>query len=131
MLVLPQVDIWVLALDRRQVQSDVVKAFTEAVRRHALLLAPWVRSDLLARSRDGRTFARLQAALQGYPDLRIDTAIQIRAGALILEARGAGNLIPTMTQALAWALAERLDARIWTRDRRWLALEALGCPMRG
>jgi predicted nucleic acid-binding protein len=129
MMRLAHTDVCIAVFDRRQVQSDVVKEFTQAVHERAVHIAPWVRTELLARTRDGRNFARLHAALEGFPDLRVGVAMQVRAGALIHQARREGQLVPTVTQALAWALAETMDAMVWTRDRRWLALSSLGCPV--
>lgn len=128
-LLLPHTDVWIAALDRQAVQPAVVIRFEEAVRARAILLAPWVRTELLGRTRDGRHFARLLAVLEGFGEVRVDAAMQIAAARHISHARARGGTVPTLMQALAWAAAERCQARIWTGDRRWLALAAEGLPV--
>ncbi len=128
-LLLPHSDVWIAAFDRRSVQPAVVIRFGEAVRARAIVLTPWVRTELLGRARDGRHFARLQAVLDGFAQVRIDAALQSSAAQYINAARIRGGSVPTLTQAWSWAAAERCQARIWTLDRRWLALAADGLPV--
>lgn len=128
-LLLPHSDVWIAAFDRRSVQPAVVIRFGEAVRARAIVLMPWVRTELLGRSRDGRHFARLQAVLDGFGHVRFDAALQIAAARHISAARIRGGTVPTVIQAWSWAAAERLQARVWTLDRRWLALSADGLPV--
>jgi len=119
--IIPHTDIWIAAFDRRSVQSTVVVRFADYVRQRSILLTPWVRTELLARTRDGRHFARLQAVLDGFAETRIDRAIQIQAARHISLNRDHGATPPTLVQALTWAVMERCQARLWTRDRHWLA----------
>lgn len=128
-LVMPHTDMWLLAFDRQGVQPNVVLAFESLIRARAMVLAPWVRPELLSRTRDGRQFARLHAALNGFANVQVSVRLQTRAAELIAQARAAGPVIPNVTQALAWSTAERLHATLWTRDRRWLALQTIGCPV--
>jgi hypothetical protein len=67
--------------------------------------------------------------LDGFPDLKVDAAIQRDAARHMVAARMSGPLVPTILQAQGWALAERLGARLWSRDHRWLRLAAMGCPV--
>jgi hypothetical protein len=126
-LVLPDLDIWLKAFSRRQPDPLIVHEFGRRVSDRRVLLLGWVRVSLLARVRDERQAARLRWLLDGFPDPRISVDDQVRAAAILRMLAASGSAL-SMWSALAWAVAERLQARIWSADQRWQALAAHGCP---
>jgi hypothetical protein len=126
--VLPDVDIWQRALSRTDPDPLVVHRFGGYVRNRQLFLLGWVRQTLLARVRDERQFTRLAWVLSSWPDLPTlprdheQAAIRMRA----LRERG---VLLTPWQALLWAIAERLDGQVWSRERSWQNLAVHGCPI--
>lgn len=127
---LPDVDIWQRAFSRQDPDPLVVHQFAQHVRNRQVFLVGWVRQALLARVRDGRQFTRLAWVLSSWPDLPVLPRDHERAAALTRELRERGCTVSPWP-ALLWALSERLNGVIWTRDRRWQVLAGLGCPVRG
>ena len=127
-LVLPDVDIWIKAFSRQGPDPLVVHAFARHVQDRRIYLIGLVRQALLARSRDARQFARLDEVLSGFPDLPVQARDHRRAAVLIQRLR-AQQLALSPWQALLWAVAERLPARIWSQERHWQVLAERGCPL--
>lgn len=126
--ILPDVDIWQRALSRTDPEPLVVHAFTGHVRDRQLFLLGWVRQTLLARVRDDRQFTRLAWVLSAWPDLPTLPRDHEQAAIRIRRLREQAIII-TPWQALLWAIADRLDGAIWSRERSWQALAVHGCPL--
>lgn len=127
---LPDVDIWQRAFSRLDPDPLVVHQFSQHVRNRQVFLVGWVRQALLARVKDSRQFTRLAWVLSAWPDLPVLPRDHERAAAIMRELRERGASVAPWP-ALLWALAERLNGAVWTRDRRWQALAGQGCPVRG
>lgn len=127
-LLLPDVDIWLKAFSRQGPDPLVVHAFRRHVQERSILLVGLVRQALLARSRDARQLARLDEVLSGFPDLPVQARDHRRAAVLIQRLR-AQQVALSPWQALLWAVAERLPARIWSQERHWQILAERGCPL--
>jgi hypothetical protein len=126
--VLPDLDIWLKALSRRDPDLLVVHGFKRAVEARRVFLLGLVRQALLARVRDERQFARLAHALSAFPDLPVLARDHVRAAAIIRGLRGRVAAV-TPWQALLWAVAERLPALVWSEARSWSPLAAQACPV--
>jgi hypothetical protein len=127
-LLLPDVDIWLRAYSRQDPDPLVVHSFSQHVQARGVILVGLVRQALLARTRDGRQFVRLESALTGFPDLPVQPRDHLRAAALVQRLR-ASQLAVSPWQALLWAIGERIGASIWSQERHWQALRAQGCPL--
>lgn len=127
-LVIPELDVVLRAFARHDPDPRSVRRMAELIQDRRLILVGWVRQGALARTADDRQFQRLLRALSGFPDLPIRSGDHVAAAALVrrLRARGA-SIRPA--QSLLWTMAERIGARIWTRDPRWLALEREHPPL--
>ena len=126
--VLPDVDIWFKAFSRQDPDPLVVHGFAQRVRTRQVFLLGLVRQALLARTRDPRQGVRLNHVLAAFPDLPMLARDHTRAAGIIQRLRPTG-LVVSPWQAVMWAIAERLQGRIWTQDRHWQALAPHGCPL--
>jgi len=106
----------------------VVHAFSRRVRDRQIFLLGWIRQGLLARVRDERQFARLSWVLSAYPDLRMTSDDHVRA-ALIARSLRSKEISIAPWPALLWAVAERLQGRIWSHGQQWRAWTNQGCPL--
>jgi len=127
-LVLPDVDVSVLAFSRTRPDPLVVHRFAEMIERRQLVFTPLVRHELLARTRDSRQFSRLEAILAAFPDCPAGHDDHRAAAVLVQRLRRDGVTL-TLPDALLWAVAERIAGVIWSRRPRWIDLAAHGCPL--
>lgn len=126
--VLPDADIWWKAFSRQDPDPAVVHAFGLAVRARRVFLIGWVRQALLARVREERQFARLTWVLSAFPDLPLLPRDHERAASITRRMRELQVPVSAWS-TLVWAVAERLDGVVWSRERHWQALQAQGCPV--
>ena len=126
--VLPDADIWWKAFSRQDPDPAVVHAFAVAVRARRVFLIGWVRQALLARVREERQFARLTWVLSAFPDLPLLPRDHERAASITRRMRELQVPVSAWS-TLVWAVAERLDGVVWSRERHWQALQAHGCPV--
>jgi hypothetical protein len=126
--VLPDVDMWIKAFSKQMPEPLVVHAFKQAVEQRRIFLFGLVRQAVLARTINERQFARLSRALAGFPDVPILSRDHVRAAERIQQAR-ANRMMLSPWQALAWTVAERTGACIWSTARHWSPLTAAGCPV--
>ncbi len=127
-LILPDVDIWLKAFSRQDPDPLVVHGFAQRVRGRQVYLLGLVRQALLARTRDPRQGVRLNHVLSAFPDLPMLGRDHTRAAAIIQRLRATGQ-VASPWQALMWAIAERLQGRIWSQERHWQVLAPHGCPL--
>ena len=126
--VCPEADVLMWAFSRRDPDLLTVNQMTELIRGRRLVIAPWVRQQILATTRDGRQLTRLALALAPFPMPRVAADDHVEAARREQRLRDQG--IPlTASQALSWAVAERCGSLIWSNDKLWSALAAQGCPM--
>ena len=126
--VLPDADIWWKAFSRQDPDPAVVHAFGLAVRARRVFLIGWVRQALLARVREERQFARLTWVLSAFPDLPLLPRDHERAASITRRMREL-HVPVSAWSTLVWAVAERLDGVVWSRERHWQALQTHGCPV--
>lgn len=117
------------AFERQNPDPSAVKAIEQLIDERCLFMVGWVRQGLLTRTADDRQFHRLSRALAPFPDINIQSGDHMQAAALTRDLRHRGIPIQP-AQALMWCMAERVGARILTRDKRWWALERYGAPLR-
>lgn len=126
--VLPEVDILLRAFTRRDPDLLLIHHVTRHVRARTLAIGHWTRQALLARTRDGRQFARLAHALAAFPAPRLLPTDHVDAARRMQRLREQG--VPVSgRQALAWTVAERLGAQVWSNEKPWHALAGQGCPL--
>ena len=125
--VLPEADILARVFTRRDPDLLLIHQVTSQVRARTLLIGQWVRQALLARTRDGRQFDRLAHALSAFPAPRLLPGDYIEAAHRQQRLREQGVPI-AHHHALAWTVAERLHAQVWSNDKPWHALAGQGCP---
>ena len=127
-LILPDLDIWLRAFDRRQPDLRVVSALSRRIEQRQIVLLSWVRQGILARLADERQAQRLRWALAGFPDIRASEADQVAAAERIRGLRRTG--VPCGAwPARLWTVAARVGGIIWSQDRRWQPLMVHGCPV--
>lgn len=126
--VVPDADIWWKAYSRQNPDPAVVHVFGQAVRDRRIFLIGWVRQALLARVRDERQFARLAWVLSAFPDLPLLPRDHERAASITRRMREL-QVPASAWSALVWAVAERLDGVVWSRESGWQALAVHGCPL--
>jgi hypothetical protein len=126
--VLPDVDIWWKAFSRQDPDPGVVHAYAQAVRDRRVFLIGWVRQALLARVRDERQFMRLAWVLSAFPDLPLLPRDHERAASITRRMREIQVPVSAWS-TLVWAVAERLDGVVWSRERHWQSLALHGCPV--
>ncbi len=127
-LVIPDLDIYQTVFDRREINGTVVSQFQDVVKQRRLLMVGWIRPQFLARTTDDRNRSLLQRGLSGFVDMHITTDDHIAAATLSHKLRPMGG--PTGPFALLlWAVAERFQASIWSRDRDWHRYRSFGCPV--
>ena len=125
--ILPEADILTRAFTRRDPDLLLIHQVTSLTRERRLLIAHPVRQMLLARTRDGRQFARLAHALSAFPAPRLLPIDYLEAAHRQQRLREQGvPIAPAL--ALAWTLAERLQAQVWSNDKAWTALAGQGVP---
>lgn len=125
---LPDVDVWLGAFSRTRPDPLIVHGFGHLVRQRRIVLVGWVRQTLLASAADERQAGRLGWVLSAWPDLPLLPADH-EAAARRLRTQVGHPLRPSPWQALLWALCDRLNACIWSRDRSWSRLREQGCPV--
>jgi len=126
--VLPEADILARAFTRRDPDLLLIHQVTSQARARTLAIGHWVRQALLARTRDGHQFARLAQALSAFPAPRLVPEDYVEAALCSQRLREQGVAVTT-SQALAWTVAIRLDAQVWSHDKAWAALVSYGCPL--
>jgi hypothetical protein len=127
-LLLPDLDIWIRAYSRTGADPLVAAAFADAVRARRVALFGPLRQTLLMRARDARQSDRLRWTLGGFPTPVVGAADHEAAAERALALAGHGVVVSAW-QALAWTVADRLRALVWSTDQRWLALLRHGCPV--
>lgn len=125
--ILPALDVWLRAFTRQGPDPQIVQAFAERTRARCVLLLGGVRQDLLMAARDDRQRHRLAWILSAFPHVPPTVDDHRRAAELHHRHRPLARL--DATHALTWAIAERLQAGIWSPHRSWQALMPLGCPV--
>ena len=113
------------AFTRHDPDLLTVNQMTALVRERRLAIAPWVRQQILAATRDIRQLNRLAHALAGFPVPRVETDDHVEAARREQRLREQG-LPLTPAQALSWTVAERRGALIWSNDKPWAAI---GCAL--
>jgi hypothetical protein len=126
-LILPDADVWMRAFSRRAPDPLVVHRFGILVRARRVVLMGSVRQVVLAQAGDERQFGRLAWILSGWPDLPLKVADHER-GAAVMRQLGPMGVTIGPSQAVMWAVAERLGALVWSNARSWQALVPHGCP---
>jgi len=126
--ILPDADIWLRAFSRSDPDPLVVHSFARHVRDRRIFLIGWVRQALLARVRDERQFTRLAWVLSAFPDLPLLPQDHERAAQTTRRMREIQVAASPWT-ALVWAVAERLDGVVWSREPAWQSLAVQGCPL--
>ena len=126
--VLPEADILARVFTRRDPDLLLIHQVTSLTRERRLLIAHPVRQALLARTRDGRQFARLAHALAAFPAPRQSPNDYLEAAHRQQRLREQGVPIAPAV-ALAWTLAERLQAQVWSNDKAWMMLAGQGAPV--
>jgi hypothetical protein len=126
--VLPDVDMWIKAFSKQMPEPLVVHAFKQAIEQRRIFLVGLVRQAALARTVNDRQLLRLSRALAGFPDVPILSIDHVRAAERIQQSR-ANRIVLSPWQALAWVMAERTGAVIWSTARHWSPLTAAGCPV--
>lgn len=126
--ILPDADIWLRAFSRSDPDPLVVHAFNRHVRDRRVFLIGWVRQTLLARVRDERQFTRLAWVLSAFPDLPLLPRDHEQAALTTRRMRELQTPISPWT-ALVWAVADRLDGAVWSREPGWQVLAVHGCPL--
>lgn len=126
--VCPEADVLLRAFSRRDPDLLTVNQMTSLVQERRLAIAPWVRQQALAATRDGRQLDRLAQALACFPALRVDPADHAEAARREQRLREQGIAV-TPAQALSWTVAERRGAQVWSNEKPWAALATQGCPL--
>ena len=126
--VLPEADILARVFTRRDPDLLLIHQVTSLIRARTLLIGHPVRQALLARTRDGRQFARLAHALSAFPAPCLLASDYLEAAHRQQRLREQGVPIAPHL-ALAWTLAERLQAQVWSNDKAWTGLAGMGCPL--
>ncbi len=123
-----EADILMQAFSRRDPDLLTVNQMTELVRERRVAIAPWVRQQVLAATRDARQLDRLAQALAAFPAPRVYPEDHVEAAHREQRLREQGQLL-SPAQALSWTVADRRGMLIWSNDRIWTLLVAQGCPM--
>jgi len=126
--VLPEADVLARAFTRRDPDLLLIHQITSHIRARTMAIGHWVRQALLARTRDGRQFDRLAHALSAFPAPRLLPSDYVEAAQRMQRLREQGIAI-AHHQSLAWTVAARLHAQVWSNDKPWPALASQGCPV--
>ncbi|NRA37186.1 MAG: hypothetical protein HRU15_03540 [Planctomycetes bacterium] len=126
--VIPDVDVLLSVFNRLHTDMQAASTFRELVHDRRLLIIGWVRQSVLERCRTLAHMQKLSRSLQAFPDIPIHSDDHIRAAELRHELR-AHSQTASARQIFIWALAERIDAKIWSADRSWTALRRFDCPL--
>jgi len=126
--VCPEADVLMRAFSRRDPDLLTVNLMTSLVHDRRLVIAPWVRQQVMAATRDGRQLDRLAQALANFPIPRIAADDHVEAARREQQQREQGMAL-SPTQALSWTVAERRGMQIWSNDKPWAALATQGCPL--
>jgi hypothetical protein len=126
--VCPEADVLLRAFSRRDPDLLTVNQMTSLVRERRLAIAPWVRQQALALTRDQRQLDRLAQAFAAFPAPRVEPDDHVEAARREQRLRDLG-LAVTSAQALSWTVAERRGALVWSNDKPWAALATQGCPL--
>ena len=127
-IVLAEADVLLRGFGRSDPDPAVVQGLTQLIQQRRLFMIGWVRQGLLTRCSDDRAFRRLAWVLSAFPDIPITSADHMQAAVQSRWIRERGGSIQP-AQSLLWAMSQRIGAEIYTRERRWLALEHLGAPI--
>ena len=126
--VCPEADVLIRAFSRRDPDLLTVNLIISLVHDRRLAIAPWVRQQVLAATRDSRQLDRLAQALANFPIPRIDADDHVEAARREQHQREQGVAL-SPTQALSWTVAERRGMQIWSNDKPWAVLATQGCPL--
>jgi predicted nucleic acid-binding protein len=123
--VCPEADVVTLAFTRRDPDLLTVNQMTALVRARRIAIAPWVRQQQLAATRDARQLDRLAQALAAFPAPRVDADDYVEAARREQRLREQGSAL-SPAQALSWTVADRHGLLIWTNDP---VLVEQDCPL--